>query len=133
MLAHHRRAEQRPVAFVFPAGIRHHPVEVIEQSRDEKIEVALSRAQRGVDRQSIFADQMGDDGVAVADGLALVDDIGKLTARRPGCIEQMLMNEGKTDESQKRKNLQAVAVVIGDTEQGRIGVERDHPCTEGFF
>jgi len=71
---------------------------------------------------------MSDDGVAVADRLALVDDMGKLTPRRTGCIEKMLMNEGKTDEFQKGKNLQAVAVVVGHAKQARIRVERDHAC-----
>src|SRR6185312_15653316 len=81
---------------------------------------------RRVDRQPVFAGQMRDDGLAVADGLALVDEIGQLSARRRRRIENVLMHEGKAGETQEREDLQPIAVVVGDTEEHRIGVQRDH-------
>src|SRR6185312_11608696 len=81
---------------------------------------------RRVDRQPVFAGQMRDDGLAVADGLALVDEIGQLSARRRRRIENVLMHEGKAGETQEREDLQPIAVVVGDTEEHRIAVQRDH-------
>jgi len=43
---------------------------------------ALRRLQCGVDGEAIFSYQMRDDGLAVADRLAVVDDVGQLPARR---------------------------------------------------
>jgi hypothetical protein len=39
---------------------------------------------------------MSDDGLTVADGLAVVDDIGKLAARRRRRIENVLMRESRS-------------------------------------
>ncbi len=55
--------------------------------------VALRGGQRGIDRQTVFAGQMRDDRATVADGLAVVDDVGKLPARRARGIEYMMMRE----------------------------------------
>src|SRR5215469_12494714 len=126
VLAHERRTKRRPVTLVLPARIRHHPVEIIEQTGNKEVHVALARAQRRIDLQPVFADQMGDDGLAVADGLAVVDDIGKLPARRSRRVEKVLMYERQSDESQERKDLQPVTVVVGHAKERRIGIESDH-------
>src|ERR1700704_3330681 len=77
---------------------------------------------------------MGDDGFAVADGLAVIDDIGQLPARRGGSVENMLMDERRPRELEEGKYLQPVAVVVGDAEQFRIGIERQHRlCTRMSF
>jgi len=44
--------------------------------RDEEAGVALRWGEMIIDDQPIFADQMRDDGIAVADGFAVIDDIG---------------------------------------------------------
>jgi len=77
---------------------------------------ALRRRERRVDRQAIFSGQMGDDGFAVADGLAVIDDIGQLPARRGGSVEDMLMDERHSHQLEEGKHLQPVAVVVGDAE-----------------
>lgn len=69
---------------------------------------------------------MGDDRVAVADRLAVINHIGQLSARRLRGIEDVLMNEGYLGQLQKRIDLEAVAVVVGDSEKLRVGEERDH-------
>ena len=69
---------------------------------------------------------MRDDGIAVADRLAVVDDVGKLPARRCRCIENMLVLEPHAVKSQERENLETIAVVVGNTEQLGIGIEGDH-------
>src|SRR6185437_3990652 len=75
VLAHECGAEFRPVALVLPARIGHHPVEIVEEASDEKAQIALARAERGIERQPVFAGDMRDDGLAVADALAIIDDI----------------------------------------------------------
>jgi hypothetical protein len=69
---------------------------------------------------------MGDDGVAVADRFATVDDVGKLAARRLRGIEDVFVLERRAGELQEDKHLQAVAIVVGNAEQRRIGIEGDH-------
>ena len=64
---------------------------------------------------------MGDDRLAVADGFATVDDVGKLAARRPRCVEKMFMDEGQPDKPQESENLEAIAVVVGHAEKSGIG------------
>ena len=65
----------------------------------------------------VFGDDVGDDGLAVADGFAVVDDIGQLPARRLRRIEDMLMRERHAGEPQEGKHLQPITVVVGDAEQ----------------
>jgi hypothetical protein len=79
-----------------------------------------------VDRQAILAGEMLDDGVAVADRLAVVDDVGKLTARCGRGIEDVLVRERQAGQLEKCEHLEAVAVVVGDAEQPGIGIEGDH-------
>ena len=79
-----------------------------------------------IDRQPVLGDEVGDDGVAVADRLAVVDDVGQLTARRRRSVENVLVPEWDAAEPQEREHLQAVAVVIGDAEQLGIGIEGEH-------
>ena len=74
---------------------------------------------------------MGDDGLAVADGFAVVDDIGQLPARRLRRIENMLVRERHAGEPQEGEDLQPVTVVVGDAEQFGIGVEREHGVSTG--
>ena len=126
MLAHQRVAERRPIALVLPARIRHHPVEIVEHAGDEQAHVALPRAERLVDVEPVFGDEMGDDGFAVADRFAVVDNVGKLPARRRRGVENVLMRERHAGEPQEGKDLEPVAVVVGDAEQRRVGIEGDH-------
>ena len=49
--------------------------------------------ERRVDGQAIFVFEVGDDGLAVADRLTIVNDIGKLPARRRRGVEDVLVNE----------------------------------------
>ncbi len=94
-------------------------------------QVAFALPERGIDAERVFADQVGDDGFAVADRLAVVDDVGKLAARRRRGVEDVLVHERQADEPQEGEHLQAVAVVIGNAEQRGIGVERDHGVLRG--
>jgi len=55
--------------------------------------MALRGAESVIDGEPVAADQMGDDRVAVADLFAVVDDIGKLPARRLRGVEDVLMDE----------------------------------------
>jgi hypothetical protein len=93
---------------------------VIEHARDHEIRIALSRCQALVDRQTILADQMRDDRLAVPDRLAVIDDVGKLSARRRRRVEDVLMRECNAGEPEKGVDLEAVAIVVGDAEQCRI-------------
>jgi len=88
--------------------------------------IALRAGQFRVDRQPVLGDEVGDDRVAVADGLAVVDDVGQLAARRRRGVEDVLVPEGDADEAQEREHLQAIAVVVGDAEQLGIGIEGEH-------
>src|SRR5579862_6757709 len=69
---------------------------------------------------------MGDDGLAVANGFAVVDDIGQLPARRLRRIENMLVRERHAGKPQEGEHLQPVTVVVGNAEQLGVGVKRDH-------
>ena len=79
-----------------------------------------------IDRQPVLGDEVGDDGVAVANRLAVVDDIGQLTARRRRGVEDVLMPKRQAGEPQEREHLQAVAVVVRDAEQLGVRVEGEH-------
>lgn len=70
--------------------------------------------------------EIGEDHVAVADDRIAIDDIGELTARCRSGIEDMLMDESEAGELQEGEDFQAIAVIVGDAEKLRIGIERDH-------
>ena len=53
----------------------------------------------------MLSDDMGEDRLAVADCLAIIDDIGKLPARRGRGIENMLMHERHARELEKGEDL----------------------------
>ena len=55
-----------------------------------------------------------------------VDDIRQLSARRLRRIENVFVPERHAGELQKSEHLQTVAIVVGDAEQRRIGIEREH-------
>ena len=126
MLAAERVAESRPELLVLPARIGHDPIEIVEHARDHEIGVTLRGGQPVVDGEVVFAREVRDDRVAVADRLAVVDDIGKLAARRGRSVEDVLVREGNASQSEEREHLEAVAVVVGDAEQVRIGIKCDH-------
>ena len=126
MLALERIAERVPVALVLPARIRHHPIEVVEHARDQQVLDALRRRQRRIDGQVVFLADVAEDGLAVADRVAAVDDVGKLAARRFRGVEDMLVGERYARKLEEREYLQAVAVVVGDAEQRGVGVKRQH-------
>jgi hypothetical protein len=68
--------------------------------------VTLGLSEPGVDRKAVFANEMGDDGIAVANRLCFVEDIRKLTARRSRRIENVLVpkgHPGKPQENTVRK------------------------------
>src|SRR5271154_454437 len=69
---------------------------------------------------------MGNDGLAVAERIAVIDDVGKLPTRRRRCVENVFMHERQANESHESKDLQPVAVVVGYTEKSRVRVKRDH-------
>jgi hypothetical protein len=126
VLAQQRRAECRPEAFILPARIRHDPIEVVEEAVDQDISGLLHRRECGIDRQPIFLADKGKNSRAVADRIVAVDDIGKLASRRLRSVQDVLVPKPNTRKTQERKYLEAVAVVVGNPEQGRIGVQREH-------
>src|SRR5580658_3943553 len=69
---------------------------------------------------------MGNDGLAVAGRIAVIDDVGKLPTRRRRCVENVLMHERQAHEPHESKDLQPVAVVVGYAEKSRVRVKRDH-------
>jgi hypothetical protein len=69
---------------------------------------------------------MGNDGLAVAERIAVIDDVGKLPTRRRRCVENVFMHERQANESHESKDLQPVAVVVGYAEKSRVRVKRDH-------
>jgi hypothetical protein len=69
---------------------------------------------------------VGDDRLAVADRLVVVDDVRKLTTRSGRGIEDVLVFERHAGELEEGVDLQPVAVVVGDTEQGRVRVQGEH-------
>ena len=74
--------------------------------------IALCGGEPVVDRQPILGDEAGDDGIAVADRLAVVDEVGKLPAWRCRRVENVLVLERHAGESQEREHLEAIAVVV---------------------
>src|SRR5262245_23153859 len=105
MLAQERVAERRPIALVLPARIGHHPVEGIERACYEEVLALLGWRARGLHGDAILPGEKGEDGLAVADGLAVIDDVGQLPARRLRCIEDVLMRERHPGELQERVDL----------------------------
>jgi hypothetical protein len=95
------------------------------------IEVKLTISQAVVDGKTIFADEMSDNGVAVADRLARVDDIRELTAWCGRGVEDMVVAKLLVSEPQECKNLQAEGVVVGDAKQRRIRIEGEHLTSTG--
>jgi hypothetical protein len=59
----------------------------------------LSRTQVDVNGQAMLRDQMVDDLITVAGGLAVVDDVWELTPRRRLCVEDMLVAELQEQKS----------------------------------
>src|SRR5262249_55265329 len=94
--------------------------------------VPLLRSQAVVDRQPVLANEMGDDRVAVADRLCVVDDVGQLAARRRGGIENVLMPECQPGEPQKGEDLEAIRVVVGNAKQLGIGIKGEHGASTGL-
>ena len=93
----------------------------------EQAHVALRRATSAWSMcQPVFGDEMGDDGFAVADRFAVVDNVGKLPPRRRRCVEDVLVGERHAGEPHEGEDLEPVAVVVGDAEQRRVGIEGDH-------
>ena len=126
MLPHQRVPEQRPEPLVLPARVRHHPIEVVEHAGEEMVGIALGAGQLRIDRQPVLIDEVGDNGIAVADRLAVIDDVRQLAARRRRGVENVLVPERDAGEPQEREHLQAIAVVVRDAEQLGIGVEGEH-------
>src|SRR6476620_10272444 len=116
MFAQECVAERMPVAFVFPTRIRHHPVEVVEQAGDQKVRGSLCRRQRGIDRESIFLRDIGEDRLTVPDYIVAVDDIGQLTARRLRDVKNMFVTKRHAGQLKECKYLKAITVVVGDAE-----------------
>jgi len=98
----------------------------IWHARDHQVGVMLRSSEVVVDRQAVFVDEMRDDGVAVADDLAAIVDIGQLPARRLRGIKDVLVRERDTGELQESINLEPVTVVVGNAAQRRPGIEREH-------
>src|SRR4051794_16119012 len=94
MLPEHRIQEHWPEPLVLPAGIRHYPIKVVEHARDQVASIALRGGERIINLQAIFAGEVRDYRIAVADRLTVVEDVGKLTTRRGSSIEDMLLPEG---------------------------------------
>ena len=57
----------------------------------------------GVDGEIIFGDEVGDDRLAVADRLAIVDNVGKLPARSGRRVEDVLVGNGTPASLRKAK------------------------------
>ena len=69
-----------------------------------------------------FGVDVGDDRVAVADRLAIVNDVGKLPARGGRGIEDVLVSERHAGEFEEGVDLQSIAVVVGDAEKGGVRI-----------
>src|SRR5271155_4293395 len=89
------------------------------------VHVALCGGKPVIDGQTVFADEVRDDRVAVADRLAVVDDVGKLPARGGRGVEDVLMGEWHASQFEESEYFEAVAVVVGDAEKLRVGIKRD--------
>jgi nitrogen-specific signal transduction histidine kinase/CheY-like chemotaxis protein len=83
MLTQQPVAKGRQVPFVLPARVRHHLVAVVEYAQDQMAGVPLRGAKPVINGQAMSADEMRDDGAAVADRLPIVNDVGQLPAVRP--------------------------------------------------
>ena len=121
-----RVAKQWPEAIIAPARIGHHPIEIVEHAPDQQVRVPLRRGQAVIDFEAIFPDEMGDDGVAVADMGAVIHNVRELAARRILCVEDVLMPERQIAQLEEGKYFQAVRIVVGDPEQLRIRIQRNH-------
>ena len=82
MLAQQGIAECTPVTVVLPARIRHHPIEVVEHARNQKIRGSLGRRQRRIDRQPVFSCDIGKDRLAVTDRIVVINNVRQLASRR---------------------------------------------------
>src|SRR5207249_8874245 len=71
---------------------------------------------------SIPAD-VRDNRITVADRPAIVDDVGKLSARRSRSVEDVLVRERHAGQFEEHKHLEAVVIVISDAEQFRVGIK----------
>ena len=116
MLPQERIVKRLPVPIILPARIRHHPVQVVEHPRNKKIGYSLCRCQRRIDRHAIFLRDVGKDGFAVADRVVAIDDVRQLVARSRRGVKNMYVLEGHAGELEECENLQAIAVVVCDTE-----------------
>src|SRR5262249_1456390 len=74
---------------------------------------------------------MGDDGLAVADRLAVVDDVGELAAWRLRGVEDVVVPARDAGQPQEGEQLQAVAVVVSDAKQRGIRIEGYHRIPHG--
>ena len=88
--------------------------------------VTLRAGQTIINGKVIFANKTRNDGVAVADRLSIVNDVGKLPAGRGRGIEDVLMGEWHAGQFEEGVHFEAVAVVIGDTKKLRVGVQSKH-------
>jgi hypothetical protein len=52
---------------------------------------------------------------------AVVDDARKLGARRGRGMEDVLVREGHAGQPEEGEDLEAIAVVVGDAEEGESG------------
>jgi len=59
------------------------------------------------------------------------DDIRELAARRRRSVEDVLMAEGNLAEPQDGEDFQALAIIVGDTEQRGIRVKAQHRPSAG--
>ncbi len=82
---------------------------------------AVGVGERLVDRQRVSFDQVRDYSVAVAERDVAVGDVGELRAGRVRRVEDVLMPERQADELQEGAGLQAVRIVVRQTEQLGIG------------
>jgi hypothetical protein len=100
----------------FQREIGHHPIEIVEGAADHEIGGALRRRQAGVDRQAVFVDEVGDDGIAVTDVVSVIVDIRQLAARRRFRVEDMRVLERQPDELKEGEDLEPERIVVGDPE-----------------
>ena len=91
-----------------------------------RVGIALRRRERRVNCEPIFADEVGNDRLAVPDRLVAVNDVGKLPARSGRGIEDVLVSEGHASEFEEGVDLQPVAVIVGDAEKAGVGIKGEH-------
>jgi hypothetical protein len=72
----------------------------------------------------MLLDEMSDDCIAVADMLALIEDIGQLAARGGFRVENVLMMESQVAKLEERENLKPIRIIVRDAEQLGVGKER---------